>query len=147
LLATGDGTMAFMSQERKLQLQPKVKEILNKYGVKGRLSVNYYSTLVLTVTEGKIDFISNLKETCGLDPRLDDHVHSAERGHIDVNVYHFDNHFSGDALDFLREVYAAMMIGNWDNSQPEFDHFDRGWYISILIGRWNKPYKFVEKQD
>lgn len=142
LLATGDGTMAYMSQEHKAQLQPAVKEILKKYGLKGRLGVDHYSTLVLNVTEGNIDFIQNYNETCGESIQW-----AASRciakDHIDVNVYWFRDHFTGKALEFLTEVYAAMMVGNWDNSQPEYDHFDKGWYVSIRLGQWNKPYNFV----
>ena len=39
--------MAYMSQEKKAKIAPKVKEILKRYGIKGRLGVNNHSTLVL----------------------------------------------------------------------------------------------------
>ena len=57
-----------------------------------------------------------------------------------MNVYHFDKHFSETALKFFKEVYAAMMIGNHNNSDMMSDYFDVGWYVNINIGRWNKPY-------
>ena len=40
--------MAYMSQERKAEITPKVKSILKKFGIKGSLSVRHHSTLSLT---------------------------------------------------------------------------------------------------
>ena len=47
--------MAYMNQEKKKRLAPKIKEILKRHGVKGTLSVSNYSTLNLNITEGPID--------------------------------------------------------------------------------------------
>jgi hypothetical protein len=57
-----------------------------------------------------------------------------------VNVYHIDSHFSGKACKCLEELLAAMNEGNWDRSDIQTDYFDVGWWVSIGIGRWNKPY-------
>ena len=130
--------MAYVNQERKAKIQPVVKEILKKYGVKGRLGVNNHSTLVLNITEGDIDFLGNYAEVNNADR----FPANKPNGYIDVNVYHFSRHFTGVALNFLTEVYAAMMTGNHNNSQIEVDYFDVGWYVDINIGRWNKPYVF-----
>lgn len=116
--------MAYMYQEKKRELAPAIKEICKKHGVKGTLSVRHHSSLVLTISEGQIDFGE----------------------HADVNVYHFREHFSQNdaAYDFLKEVIPAMHVGNWDRSDSQVDYFDVGWYIDIRIGRWDKPYKLME---
>ena len=44
--------MAYMSQERKSEIAPKVKSILKKFGIKGSLSVRHHSTLSLTLKSG-----------------------------------------------------------------------------------------------
>jgi hypothetical protein len=36
-----------------------------------------------------------------------------------------------------------MNDGNHDNSDIQSDYFDVGWYISINVGRWDKPYELV----
>jgi hypothetical protein len=61
-----------------------------------------------------------------------------------VNPYHFKDHFSGRALEFLKEVHIAMMVGNHDNSDIQSDYFDVGWYVDINIGRWDRPYALVK---
>lgn len=132
--------MAYMSQERKKALAPKIKAICKKYGVKATLATRR-STLVLNIKSGPIDFIGNSNEVCGRD-----HFQVARgwtpntRGYEDVNVYHFKSHYDGKALKFLTEVHAAMMAGNHDNSDIQTDYFDVGWYTDINIGKWDKPY-------
>jgi hypothetical protein len=132
--------MAYVSQTLKARLAPKVKEILAKYKLKGRLSVRNHSTLVLNIMSGEIDFVKNYFDNMSGDRRHSDKM----RGYIDVNVYHYTRHFDGPAYDFLNEVYAAMMDGNWDNSEPQFDHFDKGWHVSICVGRWNNHYGLMK---
>ena len=51
--------MAYFTQEQKKQMQPKIKAVLSLYGLKGSLSVNNHSTVVLTIQQGAIDFIGN----------------------------------------------------------------------------------------
>jgi hypothetical protein len=41
------------------------------------------------------------------------------------------------------ELRDAMNDGNWDNSDPQTDYFNVGWYSYIKIGRFGKPYKLV----
>jgi len=133
--------MAYMSQERKAQIAPKVKAILKKYHLKGSLSVSSRSTLVLTIKSGVIDFISNFNKTNSEDPYMQARSTAyVATDYIDVNVYHFDKHFTGQARKAIEELYKAMMTGNHNNSRIEVDYFDVGWYVDIHIGKWNKPY-------
>jgi hypothetical protein len=111
--------MAYMNQETKAAKAPRVKAILQKYGMKGSLAVRNHSTLVLNLRSGKLDF--------GGDD-------------VDINVYHTDSHYQGRVKKFLREVLDVMNEGNYDRSQPEVDYFDRGFYVDIRVGKWNKPY-------
>ena len=129
--------MAYVSQERKAQIAPLVKAVLKKYRVKGTLSVQNHSTLVLTVKSGKIDFISNFTETV----KNRSYDCNATRTNIDVNPYWFQEHFTGAAKNFLTEVFAAMKSAGWyDNSDAQVDYFDIAYYVNVNIGKWNKPY-------
>lgn len=139
--------MAYVSQELKSKLAPKIKAVLKRYNVKGTLSVNNHSTLVLTIKSGPINFIKNynaVQDSKPDDPYGFKHIVT---DHIDVNPYHFDKHFTGVARAFLSEVYEAMMEGNWDNSDPQTDYFSVGWYCSIHIGKWNRPYQLTGMEE
>lgn len=134
--------MAYMNQETKAKLAPKIKAVLKKYKLKGSLSVRNHLTLCLTVKSGAIDFLGELQpapEHARL-PRWTTRTRDFGYGHLNVNPYHYQNHFTGTALKFLSEVIPAMNVGNHDNSDPMTDYFDVGWYVDVNIGKWNKPY-------
>ena len=123
--------MAYMNSEKKAQLAPAIKAVLKKYNMKGSLRVRNHSTLILTVTEGPIDFVRECDE-------------SAHRnGEIRVNPYWINSHFRGESLSFLTEVRSAMSVGNHNRSDIQSDYFDVGWYVEIGIGAWDKPYKLT----
>ena len=127
--------MAYVSQELKAKLAPKIKEICKKYDVKASLAVRNHSTLVLNIKSGKIDFLGNFAR--------DFKEANPARTYLDVNPYWYHDHFSGVAKDFLAEVIPAMNVGNHDRSDIQTDYFDVGWYIDVNVGKWNKPYELT----
>lgn len=126
--------MAYVSQELKAKLAPKIKAICKKYGVKASLAVRNHSTLVLNIKSGKIDFLGNYAR---------DNEYAKKYGHIDVNTYWYQDHFDGVARDFFSEVIPAMNAGNHDRSDIQVDYFDVGWYVDVNVGQWNKPYELT----
>lgn len=132
--------MAYMNQKMKSDLQPKVAEILNKYHMKGRLSVRNHSTLVLKIKSGKLDMLTDCARTCAASYGGKQEVKTC----VNVNPYHVDRQHSGRCLQFLKEVLAAMNTGNWDRSDVQVDYFDKGWYVEIQIGTWDKPYLLLK---
>jgi len=109
--------MAYMSQEKKKMLAPKIKSVLKKYGVQGTISVRHHSTLVVTLRKGKL---------------------ALEDGNL--NLYWLEDHYEGDVLNFLKELKNAMNDGNHDNSDLQTDYFDVGWYSDVKVGADGKPY-------
>ena len=137
--------MAYVSQDLKKSLAPAIKAVLKKYGVKGTLGVRHHSTLVLNIKSGPIDFIENFIQT-DADSNIGRKMSQSQIDYLrknqsmDVNPYWYQEHFSGKALSFLKEVLPLMNNGNHDNSDVQTDYFDVGWYISVNIGKWDKPY-------
>ena len=136
--------MAYISQDEKKAKAPAIKAVLKKYGVKGTLGIRHYSTLVLNISEGAIDFIKNYNEVGNNNRYIHNGRFQLAENCLDVNPYWYHEHFSGVAKDFLGEVLQAMNQGNHDNSRPEIDHFDVGFYIDVNIGQWDKPYKVIQ---
>ena len=132
--------MAYMSQERKRGLAGPIKVALKKYGIKATIGVRDHSTLVIRIKSGVLDLIRNYnsvntKEWGGafeFEPAV---------GYIDVNPYHYEKHFIGTALKFMKELFYAANHGNWDKSDIMTDYFNVGWYVDVEIGNWNKPYE------
>jgi hypothetical protein len=128
---TEDKNMAHLTQEDKKELAPGIKAVLKKYGMKGSISVDHHSTLVVTLKSGKIDIFGAYNE--GRDHKLD-------MTHFAVNPYYITEHFAGIAGQFLTELKESMNVGNYDRSDVMSDYFDVGWYCEIQVGRWNGSY-------
>lgn len=140
--------MAYMSQERKQERMPEIKRVLNKYGMKGTVSVRNHSTLVVTVTEGKLDILGNFfgvyNKKQEIYPERYRSINREDLTSIDVNQYYIDRDYSGKVKDFLEELKSAMLGKDYfDHSDIQSDYFHCSHYIEIDIGKWNKPYKFV----
>jgi len=135
--------MAYMNQQRKAEIAPVVKAICKKYGIKATMAVRHHSTLVLNIKSGKIDFVENYIN--GNPHKMTEEAANRVRnsGSIDVNPYWYQEHFTGTALKFMKEVFAAMNNGNHDHSDIQTDYFNVGWYVDVNIGAWNKPYQLV----
>jgi hypothetical protein len=125
-----------MNQEQKKQISTIIKPILKKYKLKGTLSVKHYSTICLTLSAGEIDFFKHLTDRANNFGAYD---------YIDVNPYSIDKHFSGIAQQALTELNNALYSnGYYDNSEPMTDYFDVAYYVSLMIGRDEKPYVHIK---
>ena len=122
--------MAYVSQEKKAQLAPAIRVVLNKYNIKATIAVRNHSTLVVTVASGNIDF------------------DMAEEQYNQVNTYWIDTHYKGTARKFLNELKAAMEGPGFINEDDAMtDYFHRSHYVDINIGKWNKPYVFMGARE
>ena len=127
--------MAYINQEDKKRLAPKIKAVLKKYGVKGSISISHHCNLVVRLKEGKVDLYGEKTSPnwCG------------SHGSDSVNTYWINDHHTGVSRDFLNELKAAMNDGNWDKSDAMTDYFNVGWYSDIVVGNnsADKPYVYT----
>ena len=137
--------MAYMSQEHKKELAPGIKSVLKKYNVKGSISVDNKSSLIVTLKQGKLDIVGNHntvieeKNKFIFEDRLKGQPSTT--GHVKINEYHIDKSFNGEVLSFLQELHSAMNVGNFDKSDYQTDYFHIGWYTDISVGKWDKGYQ------
>lgn len=136
--------MAYMNQQKKGVISSALKPVLKKYGVKGTLSVNNHTGVILKIKSGKIDFFSNFNRIATENNRkgfakitpLDN------SWHCDVNPYWFHEHYDGEAKMFLEEAFDALKSADWfDKSDAMIDYFNTAYYYYLQIGSWNKPYE------
>lgn len=138
--------MAYISQEDKAKIAAQIKPLLKQYGVKGSLSIQNHSTIVLTLKSGSIDFIGNYIEadrnkSYAKKMSEDQVAYIRETNNIHVNTYWFQEHFTGVAKEFLTNAIAALKSAGWyDNSDIMTDYFNTAYYFDINIGKWDKPY-------
>ena len=123
----------------KAKIAAKAKPILQKYGFKGTLSAPR-GTLTLKLSAGKLDMLNNHNKTIQAKS-WSNPLWEPAKNNITVSRHHWSESFSGEALDFMNEIWPVLMEGNWDNSDSQSDYFDVGWYCYINIGSWDKPYE------
>ena len=141
--------MAFITKEQVKVKSEALKALNKQYGIKATFSGSNSSTLQLTIAGGKIDFIGNYinfieyvrpsNQPFCWNEEMKQHLLKDQ--HTGVNHYYMDDHFNGEALEYLQKAYAIMKDGHWYESDIQTDYFHCSWYNSIKIGSWNKPYK------
>lgn len=127
--------MAYISQEEKKELAPKIKSILKKYGMKGTISVQNHSTLMVNISKGALDVMQNAwdnsKNRQAQFP--DESRHYLQVARADL--------FSGKVKDFFSELLEAMKGPNYFNdSDIMSDYFHVSHYYRVNVGKWDKPY-------
>ena len=133
--------MAYISQTEKQAIAPAVKALLKQYGLKGSLSINHHSTLVLTLTAGAIDFFASANRKNKEFAEQRGEIVREVKDYMNVNVHWVDSHFDGAAAEFLGKAIQALRGEGWyDNTDLQSDYFDTKHYVDIRIGKWNKPY-------
>jgi len=125
--------MTYISKEQKDAKAVELRALAKEYGIKATVARKHSTELVLNISGGKIDFFGSYGD-------VDTNYSSS---YIQVNEYHIERDFTGIAQEFLLKAHEIMNEGNYNNSDAMTDYFDRGWYVSINIGQWNKPYKLA----
>jgi hypothetical protein len=138
--------MAFMNQERKKKLAAELKKAMAGYDIKYTLRVHHYSTIIMTISEGSIDFLKNANDVLKEKLPAEQYALRGNRveKYLQVNTYWINEHFTGIAAGLLSAAKAALSTGNHDRSDVQSDYFDVGWYVNINVGQWDKPYKLTK---
>lgn len=139
--------MAYMNQERKAQLAPGIRAVLDKYKVKGTISVRNHSSLVVTVKSGNLDFIAEANQfNREYALRTGQRFHEV-KDYYQANTYKRADEYADKTVgQFFKELTAAMRGDLWyDNSDIMTDYFDTAYYLDINIGRWDRPYVCTNK--
>ena len=123
--------MAYVNKETKKIIVEAVKAVLPK-GWKATYAVRHHSTLVMTIRKAPVDLIAEINEVSGSN-------YSPEHK-IDVNHYYPENIFS-ESLETFKAIIDALNVVNYDNSDPMTDYFDKGYYIDLNIGTYDKPFE------
>lgn len=124
--------MAYMSQEKKAKIAAMLKEVMPS-GYKYSLSVRDHSEIVLTIASAPIDLVKLAKES-GKYSSLDNYVQ--------VNSHYMHEHFKGTEVhELFCKIQKAMYGADYfDDSDIMTDFHHCAYYVSVNIGKWNKPF-------
>jgi hypothetical protein len=122
--------MAWISKEKTAEIRAKLKaefpEI--KFSVR-RETGSLYAALRVVILKAPYELLPSDETFADMTYRHRDWQDS-EQGKRGKQV-----------LDRIRDICNE---GNYNNSRPEVDYFDVGWYCSINVGSWDKPFELVK---
>jgi hypothetical protein len=116
------------------------------YGIKYSVRVRNHSTIVMTITEGPVDFIKNAEAMRMMNMNDQDFGNRGDgaREYLQINTYSIDSHHSGICAEILNKAEKALNMGNRDRCRRR-EYCDVGWYVYINVGSFDKPYRVVSK--
>lgn len=121
--------MAYIDQKKKAEIEAALKKVIPA-SWKYSLAIQNHSTLCLTIYSAPRDLV-----TANLRP-----VHRKAHGCITLNPYYIKHEYDGELLELFQRILAAMNAGNYDHSDVQSDYFDVGWYVSVNIGKSDRPF-------
>lgn len=113
--------MAYITAERTREIKKELKQAFPK--IKFSVVNRHSMEVDVAIMESDIDFSDILED----------------RTHTTVNHYWIDKNYPTHA-ELLKKIYAIVNKGNHDNSDIMTDYFDVGFYVTLEIGKWDKPY-------
>lgn len=147
--------MAYMNQQKKLCIADALKKVVPK-DWKYSLAVRHHSTIVMTIRSAPIDFMQMEADRLRtelrrghsyVDPNhIAAYIGELEHGEVEyfqLNEFQVATQFPGEIGATLAKIVAVLNTGNYDNSDLMTDYFDVGHYISLRIGDYGKPFRYI----
>lgn len=139
--------MAYITQEMKRELAPGINNVLKKYGCKGSISTPNRTMLCVTISQGPIDFIGKANKQGKEHSEWTGRTFHPIEGSYQENPYRYAESYDGpldQADQFLNELRDAMRgTLYYNNDDIMTDYFDSAYFMSINIGKWDKPYQLI----
>lgn len=123
--------MAFMSKEHKARIAAELKTIM-PHGWKYSLAIRHHMEIVMTIQSAPVDLL-------------------AAAGKPDAKELSFTRYFRASEVfkndpelaELFQKIRDALDLDNHDRSDLMTDYFDVGHYMTINIGKWDKPFKIA----
>src|SRR5574340_1837597 len=133
--------MAYIGQDKKKAIAANLRKIIPQTW-KWSLRVDHYSTLGLTIQSAPVDLIGEWLRITNERRRSHGDAPFERPANVHVNHYYIGEQFD-DSREVMGKILDAMNDGNHDRSDSQSDYFDVGWYVSISLGRWDRPFVFT----
>lgn len=125
--------IVFLNQDAKKDIQVDLKKVIPPKW-KWSLSAKGARKLILTITAAPIDLLAELT-------RGDHH-----RGYVELNQYHLDSEFKDKTLvNLFKKIYQILNKYNYDRSNASHDYFDVNYYVTVRIGKFDKPFQKLDE--
>jgi len=132
--------VAYMDQEKKSKIAAALKLAIPKTW-KYSLGVRHHSTIVLTIASAPVDLIAewNKNAKAQAEWKNEARLFSPADGYVQVNHFYLERAFDKH-LSIFEAIRNALNLDNHDRSDITTDYHDVGHYLSINLGKWDKPF-------
>ena len=117
--------MAFISTQKVAEIRSTLKKEFPE--IKFSVRRDGHTSVKITILKSPYDFRPQTMKSVTV---------------LDVNTYWIENIGYGHA-QILNRINEIAHIGNHNNSRPEIDYFDVGWYVTVSLGQFNKPFEVI----
>lgn len=114
--------MAYISKEKTAEIRANLKQEFPemRFGVRR----DNYGCLHVSIFKSPYEFRNEQQVRMGGSFPVN-HYYPAQWNHADI----------------LQRIIDICNDGNWNNSQPEVDYFNVGWYLSLQLGNWKTHFE------
>ena len=134
--------MAYISTNEIKEIRKSLKEKFGK-NIKFSVTRDHYTGVRISLMEGVIDFFDGSMD---MTDKYSGRVQKFD-GYAQINHYH--THFYGAYTELFNKISeiahtAPGLAGGksyYCNDDTMTDYFDRAYYVSINVGKWDKPYE------
>lgn len=131
--------MAYITREKSAAVRKALKARFPDW--KFSVSISHHSSLKVVIISAPIELLAYRKPG-----PYDDRVSGIEITNATVNQFWITEGWASPAAELLKEIKAICNEGNHDNSDIQSDYFDVGWYFSLSVGDWGRPFQFTGQQ-
>ena len=130
--------MAYITQDQKKEIATLLKNVVPR-GWKYSLAINNHSALVMTIRSAPVDLLS---EWFRCSYKSNYVISPVKPKDARINEYNLERQFN-ESLETIKAIEAVLNTGNYDNSDIQADYFNVGFYVTLQLGTWDKPFKFL----
>lgn len=142
--------MAWVTNEKVAQVRADLKKEFPEIKFRVNKGKNHHSTLYVTIVSAPYRFISEgTKYTeinhYGLDENttyLGAKFEEAQKQNPSAYLERREYAEKFERVDILERIVQIMSVGNFDKSDIMTDYFHVGFYMSLSIGSWDKPFQY-----
>jgi hypothetical protein len=120
--------MAYVSAETKAKILAGLKEVMPE-GWKYSLSIRDLVEARLLISKAPID----LAAMCNAN-------RTEPRDYAELHPGRIESIFTGDVLETMKKIRAALNVDNHDNTDSMRGYVDVGYYVRIELGRDGSPF-------
>ncbi|MBU2843545.1 hypothetical protein [Acidithiobacillus thiooxidans] len=120
--------MAHMTKEHKARIAAELKKFMPK-NWKYSLAIRHHAEIVMTIQSAPIDILAAAGKPDAKEMSLTRYFRASELFKSNPEL-----------AELFQKIRDALDLDNHDRSDLMTDYFDVGHYLTINIGKWNKPF-------